>query len=95
MPIFNDSRTSAEPLLLLTERLPCLATIPPAAATTNEAAVETLNKFAPSPPVPTISTAFSVSISTFVESDLIAFTAPDISSIVSPFIRIATNNAPI
>ena len=34
------------------ERLPCLATFPPAAAITNDAAVEMLNVFSLSPPVP-------------------------------------------
>ncbi len=42
-------------------RLPCLATLPPAAATTKDAAEDTLKMFAPSPPVPTTSTTcFSV-----------------------------------
>ncbi len=36
------SRTSAEPLLEVTARLPCLATVAPAAAATRAAAVEML-----------------------------------------------------
>ncbi len=44
------SSKSAAPLLLLTERLPCFATRPPAAATTTLAMVDTLNKFDSSPP---------------------------------------------
>ena len=49
------SSTSDDPLLLETDRLPCLATCAPAAAATNVAAVDTLNRLAPSPPVPTTS----------------------------------------
>ena len=40
------------PELLETERLPCFATRPPAAAATMALAVEILNVLAPSPPVP-------------------------------------------
>ena len=39
-------------------RLPCFATGIPAAAITREDVVEMLNEFAPSPPVPTISSTF-------------------------------------
>ena len=46
---------SAEPDLLETLRLPCLATCPPAAAITNKQVVEILNVDVPSPPVPTMS----------------------------------------
>ena len=53
------SRTSAEPHLLVTARLPCLATLTPAAAATRAAAVEMLKVFAPSPPVPQVSTSSS------------------------------------
>ena len=51
-----DSSTSALPDLEEMERLPCLATWPPAAATTKAEAVEILNKPRPSPPVPQVST---------------------------------------
>src|SRR3990167_7930715 len=50
------SITSALPDLLDTERLPCLATLPPAAATTKAEAVEILKVCTPSPPVPQVST---------------------------------------
>ena len=52
------SNKSAAPVVEETERLPCLATVPPAAATTIAQALDTLNRLALSPPVPTISTAF-------------------------------------
>ena len=51
----NSSNTSAEPDLLVTERLPCLATATPAPATTKAAAVEILKVFSLSPPVPQVS----------------------------------------
>ena len=49
------SSTSAAPDLEETLRLPCLATVPPAAATTNMTVEEMLKECAPSPPVPTMS----------------------------------------
>ena len=49
------SNTSAAPDLEETPRFPCFATGIPALATTMDAVVEILNVFAPSPPVPTIS----------------------------------------
>jgi anthranilate phosphoribosyltransferase len=49
-----------------TERLPCFATIPPAAATTKAQVVEILKVFAPSPPVPQVSIICSPCISTRV-----------------------------
>ena len=49
------SRTSALPLLLDIDRLPCLATCAPAPAITIATAVETLNVPEPSPPVPQVS----------------------------------------
>ena len=51
----NASKTSALPDLLLTLRLPCLATGRPAPATTKAAVVEILNVPALSPPVPHVS----------------------------------------
>ena len=89
------SNKSALPELEETPRLPCFATVPPAAATTNDDAVETLNKLAPSPPVPTISTAWSCFTVTPVASSRITVTAPTISSMLSLFIRSATKKAPI
>src|SRR5262245_19118105 len=52
----SASITSAEPQPELNERLPCLATRTPAPATTNAAALETLNVPLTSPPVPQVST---------------------------------------
>ena len=46
---------SADPVRLVTARLPCLATGTPAAATTSAAAVLMLNVPEPSPPVPQVS----------------------------------------
>ena len=89
------SKTSEEPLLLETDRLPCLATRPPAAATTKVAAVETLNRFAPSPPVPTRSMRWVSSTCTGIIKSRITSAAPAISSMVSPLMRNATNQAPI
>ena len=56
-PMFTPSAssTSALPDLLDTERLPCLATLAPAAAATKAAAVEMLKVCALSPPVPQVS----------------------------------------
>ena len=87
--------TSEEPDELETERLPCLAMRPPAPATTKVAAVDTLNRLAPSPPVPARSIKPSVSISTGVANDRITLAAPTISSMVSPFILRATSRPPI
>ena len=47
--------TSAEPLRLVTARLPCLATGTPAAAVTSAAVVLMLNSFELPPPVPQVS----------------------------------------
>ena len=49
------SRTSAEPHWLVTRRLPCLATVAPAAAATSAAAVEMLKVPLASAPVPQVS----------------------------------------
>lgn len=54
------SRTSALPQRLDTERLPCLATLAPAAAAMTVAPVEMLTDPMPSPPVPTMSSTASV-----------------------------------
>ena len=51
----NCSSTSADPVRLVTARLPCFATGSPAAAATIAAAVEMLNEPQPSPPVPQVS----------------------------------------
>src|SRR5690554_6396414 len=78
-----------------TPRLPCLATCPPAAATTKLEAVETLNRLAPSPPVPTMSTRWSASRCTGFISSRITWAAALISSAVSPFTAIPIKNAAI
>src|SRR3954470_12831404 len=51
----SAASTSALPLRLDTERLPCLTTGTPAAATTRAVAVLMLNVPDPSPPVPQVS----------------------------------------
>src|SRR5690554_5964850 len=73
------STTSTLPDLDDTPRPPCLATTPPAAATTNAEADDTLNKLAPSPPVPTISTACLSLTLIPVANSRITVTAPTIS----------------
>ena len=55
----RDSRRSAAPLLDVAARFPCLMVRAPAAVVMMAAVVEILIVFAPSPPVPTISTARS------------------------------------
>ena len=77
--------TSEEPELVDTPRLPCLAMVTPAAAATKADAVDTLNKFEPSPPVPTISTALGLQISMVSASSIIVLAQVVISSIDSPF----------
>ena len=89
------SSASALPLALETPRLPCFATWPPAAATTKAEALEMLNRLAPSPPVPTISTSGSTSTSTGIASSRMTSAAAVISSIDSPFMRRPVSNAPI
>src|ERR1700680_2120163 len=51
----SASRTSAEPQRELAARLPCLATLAPAAEATIAATVEILKVSQPSPPVPQVS----------------------------------------
>src|ERR1700694_603935 len=82
------SSTSAEPAADEAARPPCLQTFAPAPATTKAAMVDTLMLRLPSPPVPQVSTS-SPSTSTLSASSNMAATRPDISSAVSPFIRIA------
>src|SRR6266545_3445097 len=89
----SASSTSALPQLPLAERLPCLATGTPQAATTSEATVEMLKVPAPSPPVPQVSTApFAVSGTARAR---IVRANPTISSSVSPRTAIPTSRAPI
>ena len=56
----SASSKSAAPDLDDAARLPCLTTLTPAAAAMIAAVVEILIVWAPSPPVPTVSTALSV-----------------------------------
>ena len=82
------STTSALPDLLLTLRPPCLAVLAPAAAATNMAQVEMLKVWAPSPPVPTMSTKCVGSATcTLVENSRITCAAAVISPMVSFFTR--------
>ena len=53
--MLRASRTSAEPQAEVTARLPCLATVAPAAAATRAAAVEMLKVPLESAPVPQVS----------------------------------------
>ena len=80
----SASRTSAAPDLEDAARLPCFATGTPAAAMTMEAVVEILKEFAPSPPVPTISST-SILWSSLTQWERIPAADAVISSIVSPF----------
>ena len=80
-------------------RLPCLATLSPAPATTKAVVVDTLKVPAPSPPVPTMSTSTPSFAAhpqaTGVALARITWAAPLISSRLSPFMRRAMSNAPI
>ncbi len=92
----SASMTSALPDFDDTARLPCLATRAPAAAQTKVAAVEMLNVYAASPPVPTTSTRLSGSLtSTFAASSRMTCAAAVISPIVSFLTRRPTVMAAI
>src|SRR6056300_1737562 len=88
----NLSKTSALPEDEDTDLPPCLAIFTPAPAATNEAHVEMLNVFRPSPPVPQVSTT-SLSVLTEVKFSLSTCAAAEISSTVSPFMANAVINA--
>ncbi len=79
------SSTSALPHRLETDRFPCLATVTPHPATTKAAVVEMLNVWAPSPPVPQVST--TVEAFTWMRWALrrMVRAAPASSENVSPF----------
>ncbi|MNV22938.1 hypothetical protein D3C71_1139350 [compost metagenome] len=84
----SASTASALPDLDDTLRLPCLATLAPAAATTNIEQVEMLKVCEPSPPVPTISTRWVLSATaTGNANSRITVAAPAISPTVSFFTR--------
>ena len=100
------STTSAEPQSEETERLPCLATLSPAPATTKAVAVETLKVPAASPPVPQVSISMSRSVPVSAATSSgrvrmrtafwrITCAKPISSSTVSPFMRSAVRNAAI
>ncbi|OPY91086.1 MAG: hypothetical protein A4E72_00300 [Syntrophus sp. PtaU1.Bin208] len=95
MLIPRASRTSALPQALETARLPCLATVIPAAATTKADVVDILKVFILSPPVPTTSTTIGDRASMRVAFCRMLRAAPATSSMVSPFIRSAVMNDPI
>src|SRR4030095_16818284 len=63
----SADKTSALPVELVAALFPCFATGTPAPATTNAAAVETLNVFTLLPPVPTTSTNFACFVLIFVQ----------------------------
>ena len=80
----SASRQSAAPDFDEAARLPCFATLMPAAAMRNAAVVEMLMLPAWSPPVPTISRT-SISCSTLSAWSRMAAAEPEISSMVSAF----------
>ncbi len=90
----SASSRSAEPHLLVLERLPCLATAQPAPAATSAAAVETLKVEGP-PPVPAVSTRSPRLLETGVASARIVRASPTSSGTVSPFARRAIRKAPV
>ena len=99
----SSSKTSADPHLLDTLRLPCLATLAPHAAQSTAAAVLKLTVWWPSPPVPTMSSSFGSPFSpssantrgcgTFVAWSRITSTNEATSCHVSPLARRRTRNA--
>src|SRR5438094_627402 len=88
----SASYTSAPPVRLDADRLPCLATRTPAAATTSAAHEEMLNVPDLSPPVPHVSTTFSYRFDTCTACARIAFARPTISTGRSPFIASPTSS---
>ena len=74
--------------------MPCLATGTPPAATTKAEVVEILKELAPSPPVPTISSA-SRSWSSRTQWARMEAAQAVISSMVSPFMASAVRKADI
>ena len=86
------SSTSALPHWLVALRLPCLATVTPAAAATMADPVEMLNVFEKSPPVPQVSMAPG-GAATGTAAARMARAKPRISSSLSPFIRSAVSRA--
>ena len=93
----NASRRSADPHRLDIDRLPCLATLTPAPATTKATTVDTFSVPWLSPPVPQVSSTGSpvTPCSTRTPLSRIASANPCNSSAVSPFIRSAVAKAAI
>ena len=89
----SASSTSMLPARLEAARFPCLATGTPAPATTKAAAVEMLKVFAPSPPVPQVSTARGSGQGSWRARARAARAAATISETVSPLVRSATSRA--
>ncbi len=89
----SASKTSADPQRLDTDRLPCLATGTPHAASTIAAAEEMLNVPERSPPVPHVSNTSLIGALSFTACSRIARAKPTISDGRSPFITSADNNA--
>ena len=87
------SNTSALPQRLETDRLPCLATLTPHAATTIAAADEMLNVPARSPPVPQVSQTSPSGLDTLTACSRIARAKPTSSAGRSPFMRSADSSA--
>ena len=83
-PVFHPAMRFAAPDLEDAARLPCLTTLAPAAEAMMAAVVEILIVWAPSPPVPTVSTARSV-MEIGAECSYIWATSAPTSSLVSPF----------
>jgi hypothetical protein len=90
----SASSTSAEPARLDIARLPCLATLQPAPATTKAAPVETLIEPDSSPPVPQVSTT-GWGVETCRARSRMTRAMPAISSTVSPLKRSAVTKAAI
>ena len=79
------SKISALPDTPLLERFPCFATIPPEAATTKAAVVDTLNVCVLSPPVPHTSMIVPLFLGVILmENSCISSNIPSNSSSVSP-----------
>ena len=91
----SSASTSALPQPLETERLPCLATTIPQAATTKAVVVEMLNVLRLSPPVPQVSTIVVAQALMRTAFLRILRAAPVTSCTVSPFIRSAVMNEAI
>src|SRR5258708_12938226 len=80
----SASNRSALPHRLEALRLPCFATRTPHAASTRAATVDTLNVWAPSPPVPQASNAASTDPDRFPARPLLLLPRPTISPPPSP-----------